>query len=316
MSDDLLIEAGKEARAQGDFMLAASLYRQALQANPDNYIAVKRLDWTLVAQSEFNAAAEVYKSAISRLKKQNETGKTLGNLYLSLGETYLELDRLEEAQKLFAKASKFSAEPKLVFESRGNGYLAQKRFTEALGDFEKLIELDPNSSDGYLGKACVYQGKQQYELAAEALRTAETLSPNNHWVEVAWGNFSTKIGDYRDALEHYQKARLIKPYNLSVRYNLGTAYLRLGKYEAAKQTFVSLLEQRPNDPQSLVALAGAEEGLGNERQAIALLKSALLADPSNISYYVALSRVQVASGKVLDAIRTAFQGRKVRLQKR
>ena len=36
MNEDSLIEAGEEAYEQGDFDLAVSLYKQALEVYPDN----------------------------------------------------------------------------------------------------------------------------------------------------------------------------------------------------------------------------------------------------------------------------------------
>jgi len=315
VNEDSLIEAGKEARAQGDIILAASLYKQALEINPDSQKAVKRLGSTLYAQSDFNAAAEVYRSAIARLEDRNEVGEVLGNLHLSLGAVFVSLNRLEEAQEQIARASQAGADKILLSQSRGNVHLALEQFDAALIDFEAYTQLDPNSLDGYLGKAKAYQGKRQHDLAAEALRNAQTLAPDNHWVEVALGNLADDVADHPSALEHYQKALLLKPDSPTVRYNLGAAYLDLEQYAAAKQMFSEVLKQCPNDAQSMAGLARAEEGLGNGRQAIALFKSAIVADPSNISYYAALSHVQVASGKVLDAVRTALRGRKVRLHK-
>ena len=313
MNEAELIDAGEEFYERGDFDRAVSSYKRALEANPNNYETVRNLGSTLYLQAKFNAAAEVYSNAITRLEDQDEVGEVLGNLHLSLGEVFVALNRLEEAQDQFARASQSGASELSLRESRGNGYLALRQFDEALNDFEKYIQLDPNSPDGYLGKARAYQGKEQHALAAEALRVAEAIAPDNYWVEVALGNLSTDMLDYRNALEHYQRASLLEPHSPAVQYNVGAAHLRVEEYAAAKRMFSHVLEQRPNDPKSLAGLALAEEGLGNERQAIVLFKSAIVADPSNVSYYVALSHVQVASGKILDAARTALRGRKVRL---
>ncbi|GEM_PF-2337455 len=315
MNEDALIEAGKAARAQGDLVLAVSLYKQALMVNPDSHSAVKGLGSALHAQSEFDAAAEVYRQAISRMETRHETAEDLGNLHLSLGAALTELNRLEEAQEQLAEAIQLGADELLLHDSRGHGHLALKQYDEALADYNAYIQLTSGDPIGYIGKARAFRGKQEYNFAAEALKTAHTLAPDNYRVEMALGNLAIDVADYRGALEHYEKASSLEPHIPAIRSNIGLAYLSLGEYAAAKQAFSDALEQSPNDLKSVVGLARAEEGLGNGRQAIALFKSAIVADPSNVSYYAALCSAQAASGKILDAALTALRGRKVRLRK-
>lgn len=314
MNEDSLTESGKAARAQGDLILAISLYKQALEADPGSPTAVKGLGSALYAQSEFDAAAEVYRRAISRMEAQSEAGEDLGNLHLSLGAALVELNRLEEAQEQLAKAVQLGADELLLHDSRGHGHLALKQYDEALADYNAYLRLTPSDPIGYIGKARAFRGKQEYDLSAEALGIARTLSPDNYRVEMALGNLAIDVADYRGALEHYEKASSLEPHIPAIRSNIGLAYLSLGEYPAAKQAFSDALEQSPNDLKSVVGLARAEEGLGNGRQAIALLKSAIVADPSNVSHYAALSSAQAASGKILDAVLTALRGRKVRLR--
>lgn len=314
MNEDALIEAGKAARTRGDLILAISLYKQALEFNPGSHPAVRGLGSALHSQSEFDAAAEVYRRAISTMEVRDEGGGELGNLYLSLGAALTELNRLEEAQEKLVKAAQLGADELLLHDSRGHGHLALKQYDEALVDFNAYIQLAPTDPIGYIGKARAFRGKQEHDLAAEALRIAYALSPENYRVEIALGNLAIDVSDYRGALEHYEKAILLEPYSPAIMSNIGLAHLSLGEYEAAKQAFSDALGQSPNDLKSLVGSARAEEGLGNGRQAIALFKSAIVADPSNVSYYAALCSAQAASGKILDAALTALRGRKVRLR--
>lgn len=304
-----LTELGREAYKKGDFDLAATYYRKALELQPYDYEIVNKLGSVFFLQSDFLAATKVYSDAIGKLKGQE--GEVLGNMHISLAEAYLNLHRLEEAEAQVEIAGQVGANPAMLCEARGRGYNARGEYDKALAAYEEYNRLVPEENYGYLGMAKAYEGLNQCDLAAQSLNAAKALTPDDYWVEIALGNLAMTLENYNTALNHYQTARELDSRKPAVIFSMAQAYLMLEDYDNAKQMFSYALERHPNDADSLYGLAQTELSAKNEQQAIVLLKSAILIDPSNHSYYTLLVQAQAGSGKLLDAFLTALKARKL-----
>ena len=79
------------------------------------------------------------------------------------------------------------------------------------------------------------------------------------------------------------------------------AQLKLERYEAAAQTLRQLERLRPDDPQILVALAGAEAGLGDAARAQRTLERALQRDPNSVAALNGLARLAIVRKAVDEA---------------
>ena len=311
MNEDVLRNLSEEAYEQGDFDLAASYYRQLLEVQPHDYEVMADLGATLFLQSNFNAAAKVYSSAIIDLKDQGETGIVLGTMHIRLAETYLKLHRLEDAEVQLDLAAQTGASPTSLSEARGRGYNMRGEYEKALVEYKEYVRLAPTKNYGYLGMAKAYEGMKQYDLASHALEDAKTFTPADYWVEVARGNLAMTLQEYDNALSYYKAARELDPNKPAVTFSMGRAYLMIEDYSNARKMFSTTLASRPNDAASMHGLAQVEIIEGNTRQAIALLKSAVVTEPSNHSYHTLLVQAQVNSGRLLDALRTALQAKKL-----
>ncbi len=312
MDETSLSRLGREAYRNGNFDLAASYYRKSLELQPDDYDLVNRLGSVLILQSKYAAAAQVYSDAITRLEKE-KAGEVLGNMHISLAEVYMSQHRQEEAEAQIELAGKSGANLAALCEVRGRRYNAIGEYDKALFEYEEYNRFAPTENHGYLGMATAYECLEQYDLATQSLNSAKALTPDDYWVAIAFGNLAMTLKDYDCALSHYQLAREMNPKKPATIFSIGRAYLMMKDYANAKKMFSLALELRPNDTGSLYGFAQIEIIEGNARQAIALLKSAVLIDPSNHEYYALLIQTQVNSGKWLDAVRTALKSRKLAL---
>ncbi len=297
-----LRQSGREAYKKGEFDLATTYYRRALDLKPDDYELVNKLGSVLFLQSNFAAAAKVYSDAIARMNEQGEEGESLGNMHISLAEVYLNLHCLEDAKAQLEIADQTGATLAFLREAQGRGYNATGEYDKALVVYQEY---------GYLGIATAYQGLKQYSRATETLQIAKSLGGDDYWVEIALGNLAMTTENYADALNHYKLASELDARKPAVIFSMGRAYLMMEDYANARKSFSLALERRPNDVGSIHGLAQVEIVEGNVRQGIALLKSAIMIEPSNHSYYTLLVQAQATSGKWLDALRTSLQARKL-----
>ena len=310
MDEAALRQMSREAYEQGNFDLATSYYRQILEIRPYDYENIIKLGSVLILQSNFVTAVQVYGDAITKLETQNEKGKALGTMHVRLAEAYVSLHRLEEAQAQLEIAGRSGADPPVVSEARGRIHNIKGEYDKALAAYQEYIHFAPNENYGYLGIADAYKGLKRYDLALDSLKSAKAITPNDYWVEIALGNLAMVVENYGTALSHYKSAQVLDPRKPAVIFSMGRAYLMMKDYVNARKMFSLALERRPNSAHSMHGLAQVEIADGNTRQAIALLKSAILLNPANRSYYALLIQTQMTSGKVLDAWRTSFQARK------
>jgi tetratricopeptide (TPR) repeat protein len=65
-----------------------------------------------------------------------------------------------------------------AYGMRANGYVAAKRWDEAIADFTKAIELKPDDPVGYENRGWAYEEKGELDKAIENYRQATKLDPN------------------------------------------------------------------------------------------------------------------------------------------
>ena len=91
------------------------------------------------------------------------------------------------------------------------------------------------------------------------------------------GDFAAAEAAYRAAMDRQTAAQFGMDPPLwwySVRRSLAAALIARGDHASAKAQLLASLEAWPNDPLALLALARAEEGLGNREAAVAALARA------------------------------------------
>lgn len=70
-----------------------------------------------------------------------------------------------------------------VYLMRGMVYQAERRYTEALADFDRAIQLDPTSPDGYAARGQIYEHQRQRVLAAADFQQALVLGHTGFYTE-------------------------------------------------------------------------------------------------------------------------------------
>ena len=84
--------------------------------------------------------------------------------------------------------------------------------------------------------------------------------------------------DFLGALDDYSRAAEADPADLSSILGMAQMYRILGRYREALPLFAKLLEQRPHDSRMAFWLALAHAGVGEERKAIEVLRTAGIAE--------------------------------------
>ena len=147
--------------------------------------------------------------------------------------------------------------------SRGVALLEQFRFTDAAAEFEKVVELRPDSAAAHLN------------------------------LGIAWFNER----DFSAARASFARARNLDPDGLHAQYNLGLIEKLEGNTEAALTAFRQVAEADPDDAMTQYYLGAAYAAVGRLEEAETALRTAIRLQPEHESAHFSLGNVLVRAGR-------------------
>jgi tetratricopeptide (TPR) repeat protein len=150
-----LFEAGKPADAQAEFT-------KALQIDPKLYKAHYRTGVVLQAQDKLREADAEYRKAI-------EANPRFVPPYLKLGDMYLDNDYDKEAAQVFQNAILASDTEGEAHQGLGEALQKQKQYEEAIKEFTKAVQLNPELYLSY------YNVGHTYKLLGDKKQAKEWL---------------------------------------------------------------------------------------------------------------------------------------------
>ena len=202
----------------------------------------------------------------------------------------------QEAIKAFTQAININPIP-VLYNDRGNAYLAMGDYGKALADYETAIKLNPSLGYAYYnrGRLKRLQGRYEdsipdlqksleldsglayaaynnialsryelddYEEAMEAVNMAVAQDPAKATSYRIRGDINLAIKNYEAAVQDYEKAISENPYYGEALSGLGQAYYMTRDYVQAKEALLQSTQIMPGDPTSRFYLGLAYLALG------------------------------------------------------
>ncbi len=146
--------------------------------------------------------------SLAELDQARGTGspRNLG-LHLQLGETYLDLARLEEAEKSFGQAIDLDPENAEARHGLARVHLRQQRAYPAAAEALAAVELQAFFPAAHFTFAVALQRLRRPKLAVDALRTCLRQNPNHVQAHLRLGRILTRLGDADGGQTHQRLAR-------------------------------------------------------------------------------------------------------------
>lgn len=158
---------------------------------------------------------------------------------------------------------------------------------EAVKEFRKAIELDPESAHAYDNLGTVLAEKQLYREALSCYLTAIRLEPDAPTAHYNLASFLATHG-LEMAAEEYREAIDLDPEYPDAHVNLGITSADLGKPKEAELAFERAIELAPDDPLPRQELAILLMDEGRIRQAVPHLREVTKLDPENFDAFLDL----------------------------
>ena len=225
-----------------------SLFRHAIAAVPDNYVAYEWLGGTLETEGKSDEAFACHREAVRLDPHYPETQYRLGTALMNRG-------RLDEAVEHLSVAVKNKPGFAAAHVNLGSALLRQGRLDEATRHFSQAAHLCPDDSQirYNLGTALLMQSDADDAMVcfAEALR----LNPNYKEAHGNLGVTLMRLGKVREGLAHLSEVLRLDPRNPEAHFNLGVALLQANQPVEAASRFLEALRLGPDAPKIRYHLA-------------------------------------------------------------
>lgn len=156
--------------------------------------------------------------------------------------------------------------------ARGQVFLKDKKFQEAVLEFRSALQIDDKLGDAHWGLSNAYEGLQRYQEAFDEMRQTVELDPNNLDVRVKLGNY-------------YLVAAKDSPAAVSEAERL------------AKQ----ILEKDPNHIEGHILMGSVLFAQEKKQEALAELNRAVDLNPQRVESYLSLARFYIQTNDITGA---------------
>ncbi len=250
-----------------------------------------------------------------------------------LGIIYDQQQHYPEAESAFRKALEIDPRSTKTHDNLGTHYLLRGTLDLAEHEFRATLRLAPKdpSANYNLGKLLLDKGDAEGAVTclervtpqdastsftlirsylrahhpAKALSLARTLSaqstgdPRVHFsLGVEWA----AAGEYRAAIQEFERADHLLPGTFEILHNLGEAQLRDGDHAAAEHTLQQALTLRPDSVAAAFLLAQTEAEQHKKVEALDLLLRARRLDPGNPDVLLLIAQISLSESLYDDAV--------------
>lgn len=165
----------------------------------------------LIHRGNLTQAEALLRTALRRDPKQPELNDMLGTVLVKL-------DKLEQARYFHEAALRGAPERSEFWNNYGGLLLAEGRFADAKGAFERVLTINPREVMGYWGLARACAQMRDFSGMIGAARRGAEVDPDRpeFWVNVAIGYLAA--GQPREAKEMIARAAMADPMRVGPQY--------------------------------------------------------------------------------------------------
>jgi tetratricopeptide (TPR) repeat protein len=218
-----------------------TLFRHAIAATTDNYIAYDGLGNALEASGQPGEALACYAEAV-RLKPNYPEGQ------YDLGTTLMKRGRLAEAVEHLTAAVKHNPAFAHAHINLGKALLEQGKLEEAADHLSQAVRLTPDDAEAHYNLGTLLQMQGKTDAAIACFSAALRLNPEYGEAHGNLGVALMRQGKLGEGAAHLAAALRLNPNNPEAHYNLGLALLELNHAREAADQFAAALRLNPDAP--------------------------------------------------------------------
>lgn len=223
-----------------DYERALTDFDSALKLNPNEVNALFGRGDILSNRNEHDRALADFETLVRLDPNDADALAWRGVTHWEMGDLTQAFDDLNQA---------IGIRPEYAWALRLRGQLRTVRgeYTEALGDYNKAIALDPTNADAYCGRGDTLNRMGDRDAALIDLNKAIEILPENAHTRATRGKILMDDRKYGAAAEDYAIAARLDPKNFEVLCYLGQCHEWLGQYKEALENYEKALVRAPDE---------------------------------------------------------------------
>ncbi|MFH1440728.1 MAG: tetratricopeptide repeat protein [Candidatus Omnitrophota bacterium] len=158
-------------------------------------------------------------------------------------------------------------------------------YEQAISDFTKAIEINPNDAHGYNNRGLIYEIKGSYDQAIADFNKAIEINPDFEGPYCNRGNTYFDIGNYDQALADFSKDIELHPNSSIAYYGRANTYMHRGSYEQAIFDFTKAITITPDYAEAYCNRGLVYTRTSNYDQALADFNKAIEINPKYAAAY-------------------------------
>ena len=287
------------------FNKAVESYRTALKADPSAVFIAEELSDLYIQSGRLREAVLDAEDALKQNPDDLNARRLLARIYARLiGESQgnrIDESMVKKAIEQYQKITEGDPKDTESWLMLGRLNKIAQNSTEAVKDYKKALELEPDNSDAMTGLAMVYADLGDTKAAADLLRKVADKDPSPRSLTNLAGVYE-QLKDYSLAAETLRRALEQQPGNADLKHALAQDLLLSDQLDDALKTYKELVDEDPKDEQSLLRMSQIYRQKRDFAKAREAATKAKELDPTNLEIQYNDVNLLEAEGKIPDAI--------------
>ena len=221
-----------------------------------------------------------HKEAVLRLTRAGKDSPQVVDAWVSLANSYSEINQPSKAVKALAKGIKSNPEAFELYQLAGRLELEAERYPQANDYLDKAVQLNPQSLDARRLYARSLFATRNYRSAAIHADAAARIAPGSIDVLVLQADIANQQGKTGSAIEFLKTAISIDTASPELQFEIGRVYQDANLFDASREHLERAAAIRPNWAEPHVALGNLYSKRRLFDDAVRAYEKAVELDPS------------------------------------
>lgn len=306
--DNIKKELARSYHLNKDYKDAIDIYNQLLAKMPDNKELLYNKAMASHASGHYSQAIDIYKKILLS-GKDDKVQEYLILAYIAQGKEYVASKNYRKAISVFEEAQKIDINRAQIYVEIANAYDEMGIKSKVIENYERAIEINPDDKEIITQYAKVLSKYENNEACQELMQKVNAEESANMKL-AEYSNKAEKLekdGDFKAAVDIYEKALKEYPANHVLWIRLGNAYKAENNLGKAKSSFEKALEVDPNCSDALFNLGLVYAEQKELAKAKEMFKKSIATNSENAFAYYALGLTYERENNIDEAIKSYEQ---------
>jgi tetratricopeptide (TPR) repeat protein len=270
---DTVLNLGIRHYRAGELVVAEEKFRQLLNREPNNILALNILGIICLGSDRFDESITLIQTALKIKPKDHQALANLALAKQRVGDLKAAIHALEKSLSLVPNNVNALNNLGSLYRDTGNIARAEQCYQGAL-------DIDPNHVDSLLNFTIVERAQGRFKHSLKCALRAFQIAPERVQVGYQIARTYAASGDYQNAIKWYEKALQQDPAAVDSWIGLIDVLRESGRVDECQQTLDALRAQLPQSEQAHFAQGLLHQQCGDATAAAEYFSLAIAAQPN------------------------------------